>query len=43
MFDVDDDDNGDDGGDDGDGDGHVELDLRTHPRLQVRGHRLEIS
>ena len=37
------DDGGDDGGDDDDGDGHVELDLRTHPRLQVRGHRLEIS
>ena len=36
-------DNGDDGGDDDDGDGHVELVLRTHPRLQVRGHRLEIS
>ena len=51
MFDVDvdgDDNDGDDGGDgdngdDGDGDGHVELVLRTHPRLQVRGHRLEIS
>ena len=53
MFDVDDDDNGDDDGDDNDGDndngddddgdGHVELVLRTHPRLQVRGHRLEIS
>ena len=38
-----DDNDGDDGGDDDDGDGHVELVLRTHPRLQVRGHRLEIS
>ena len=52
MFGVDvdgDDNDGDDGGDgdngddDADGDGHVELVLRTHPRLQVRGHRLEIS
>ena len=38
-----DDNDGDDGGGDDDGDGHVELVLRTHPRLQVRGHRLEIS
>ena len=46
MFDVDvdgDDNDGDDGGDGDNGDGHVELVLRTHPRLQVRGHRLEIS